>query len=109
MKHQPRQHASLRREYSTPSEQRPRIKEVRSTTVRKRTTDPTIRSLQPLIFYADASDIDVSAVHVFADPNEDGICYGFVTACGTVNLILPRKLARQLIDATAKQLEPSRC
>jgi hypothetical protein len=77
--------ASLRRE-----------KPERMILARPRCIDPTIRELQPLVFYADASDLDVSSVHVFDDP--DGIALGFVTRQGTVNLTLPPGLARKLAD-----------
>lgn len=105
-----RTNVSLRREYATclpgevePScEDRPRISE--RPRIKRRLPDPNIRSLQPLLFFADASDLDVSAVHVFSDPDEDGIALGFVTGSGTINVKLPRKLARRLIDGLAAQL-----
>jgi hypothetical protein len=67
-------------------------------TNRPRCIDPIIRELQPMSFYADASELDVSAVHVFEGPDNDGIALGFVTRQGTVNVTLPLRLARQLAD-----------
>jgi hypothetical protein len=74
--------------------------------VKRGLTDPSIRSLQPLLFFADASDLDVSSVHVFSDPDEDGITLGFVTAQGTINVKLPRRLAKKLVDGTAGLVRP---
>jgi hypothetical protein len=86
--------ASLRREKRVETMQ---VEEAVKT-VRPRCIDPTIRELQPMVFYADASDLDVSSVHVFTIPDSNDIALGFVTRQGTVNLTLPPRLARQLAD-----------
>jgi hypothetical protein len=75
--HARRRHVSLRREYTTTKERQPGVS--------------VIRSLEPLVFFADSTDLDVESIHVFADLDEAAIALGFVLRCGTVNV----KLAEQ--------------
>ena len=84
---QRRRHVSLRREYATMTER-----------------SSAIRSLEPLVFFADSTDLDVANIHVFADEDEDAVALGFVLRCGTVNVRLPSDLAQQLADGLTGQL-----
>jgi hypothetical protein len=68
-----RQHVSLKREYSSVNAPNQHGDEASTSRPRRRTLDPAIRSLQPLIFFADASDLDVTCVHLFDEPDADWI------------------------------------
>jgi hypothetical protein len=83
-----RQHVSLRREYAK----------------RPSRTRSAVRSLQPLEFFADSTDLDVTSVHVFAEFDDGTVAVGFVLGCGTVNVKLPATTAREFCDALAGQL-----
>ena len=85
---QRRRHVSLRREYATTTKER----------------HSAIRSLEPLVFFADSTDLDVASIHVFADADEAAVAVGFVLRCGTVNVKLPSDLAQQLADGLRGQL-----
>jgi hypothetical protein len=59
-----------------------------------------IDSLRPLPFRSDATDLDVSTLHVF--PEADAIVLSFVTTQRTVNLKVPPRLARRLGDGVRR-------
>ena len=86
---QPRHPASLRREYNTTT------KEYRSS---------AIRSMEPLTFFADSTDLDVTSIDVFADHDDDAVALSFVTGCGTVNVRLESDVALALLEGLHDQL-----
>jgi hypothetical protein len=49
--------------------------------------------LRPLSFYADRAELQVNALHVFPDDDGHGIAISFLTAHGSVNVLLPPELA----------------
>ncbi len=64
--------------------------------IQRRRQQDVIDSFRPLTFQADRPDFDVSIVHVF--PERDGIVLSLRTGCGTINVVLPPKLAHELGD-----------
>jgi hypothetical protein len=69
---------------------------------------PQLDQLRPLAFYADTHDLLVSAVHVFPDDYGHGIAVSFLTASGSVNVLLPPELASQLGGGLSKLSKLSR-
>jgi hypothetical protein len=65
-----------------------------------------IDNIRPLVFYADADDLHVESVHVFEVDN--GIALGFVTTLGTVNVVLPGRLAREVGNGLIRLAAPDK-
>jgi len=77
---------------------------------RRRPDPDQLNGIRPLVFYADANELDVDHVHVF--PSKDSIAVCFFTALGSVNVLLPLQLAREigtgLLQLTAPNKQPNR-
>jgi hypothetical protein len=66
-----------------------------------------VAAMEPLQFRADAADLDVGVVHVYANP-ERGIALSLVTAVGVVNVVLPDQLASDMADGVNRLIRQRR-
>jgi hypothetical protein len=63
---------------------------------RQAEVQPQLDQVRPLTFYTDTADLLVNAVHLFVADEGHGIAVSFLTAHGSVNVLLPPELAAQL-------------
>lgn len=87
---------------------RPRIKRPRrqDVTLRRTLHGNPFAHHQPLTFRTDTAELNVNTVHIFAHRDDERYRYGgvetvaisFVTGTGSVNVLMPQKLAEQMSD-----------
>ena len=68
--------------------------------------DP-FRELRPLTFRSDAGDITVTTVHVF-ETTDGGVAMCCMTGSGSINIVLPARLAQQVGNGLLRLAEYNR-